>query len=197
MAVNLYWLDRDDEALAIFDRLLEADPFDKKALLYRARIYRIKRDYDTALKSIDRALALSPNETDPVWEKANILKMMGRRDDAITVFNRALVYGEFNPVLIHARGMMHLSNSGGKNTLAEDDLGRAAEILPKKAQYWFDYGTALSYRLQCRGIGAYQRYVDLCARAGTNCRAQDLDIALNYINSKTVAQSCFGPSSPT
>src|SRR5215510_989228 len=52
-----YWLmDRNDEALAEFNRAIELDPGNARAIAHRGEIYREMQRYDEALADLSRAI---------------------------------------------------------------------------------------------------------------------------------------------
>lgn len=78
------------EALALFERALQADEGNHAAWLWRAMALTDVGRFDDALASYDRALSLEPDSAG-VWNnKGALLMELGRLDAALACFERAL-----------------------------------------------------------------------------------------------------------
>jgi tetratricopeptide (TPR) repeat protein len=78
------------EALALFERALEADTTNHAAWLWRAMALTDLGRFDDALASYDRALSLEPDSAG-VWNnKGALLMELGRLDAALSCFERSI-----------------------------------------------------------------------------------------------------------
>jgi len=89
-------LDRDEEALACFERAVELAPDSAIAISeYADALFRLKR-YEEALNAYETAVALTPAD-DPrevnYW-KARTLQQLNRDEEALAAFDKALVLHE-------------------------------------------------------------------------------------------------------
>ena len=79
-----------DAAAAVLLEGAEIDPFDTDWLLRAAALEEGRDRLDAALESIDRALAIRPEDHGIHETRARLLARMGRKDDALAALDRAL-----------------------------------------------------------------------------------------------------------
>jgi predicted TPR repeat methyltransferase len=85
--------ERDEEALADFDRLLELEPAHAEGWLRRGQsLLRLIR-HDDALAACDRALALDPAMAEGWTIRGTILAELKRSDEAAHSFQQAIAHG--------------------------------------------------------------------------------------------------------
>ncbi|WP_051971619.1 tetratricopeptide repeat protein [Massilia sp. 9096] len=88
-------LDRLGDAVKAYDRALAQDKQDERADLWCARGAALKKSgrLDDALASYDRALAARPDYALATHYRANVLRALGRRQEAVDSYRRALELG--------------------------------------------------------------------------------------------------------
>jgi tetratricopeptide (TPR) repeat protein len=89
--VILAALDRHEEALASFDRLLAMGAGDDSTLHYnRGNVLDNIGRHAEAVASYDAALTFAPNHTDALYNRGNALRSLGRIEDALASYDEAL-----------------------------------------------------------------------------------------------------------
>ncbi len=102
---------RFDEALAELDTLLQSDPEEPEALYMSAVCRRYKRDFEPALRLIERLKAVAPEHGRAHQEEGHAYRDMGRPDEALRAYARACRY---NPALEASwRGQLAILSSKG------------------------------------------------------------------------------------
>ena len=84
LANNLMLSDREEEALAIFQKLSDEDPTNVQPKLRIAEIYRVKHDYTKAAEALKKAKALNPQDMEVRYEEVRLLEAQGKYVEAIT-----------------------------------------------------------------------------------------------------------------
>jgi tetratricopeptide (TPR) repeat protein len=84
LANNLMLSDREEEALAIFQKLSDEDPTNVQPKLRIAEIYRVKHDYTKAAEALKRAKALNPQDMEVRYEEVRLLEAQGKYTEAIS-----------------------------------------------------------------------------------------------------------------
>ena len=77
------------DALALFDRLLAANPNDVSALNNSAMLLGELGRTGEALERYDRSLAVKPDGFEALYNKALLLEALGRRDEAFEPASKA------------------------------------------------------------------------------------------------------------
>ncbi len=90
LAQNLFNSDKPDEALKLYQDVIESDPKDAQSHLRMAEIYRSKRDFAQARTSLDKALAVEADSLEARYEQVNLLETEGKIDQAITAMKSIL-----------------------------------------------------------------------------------------------------------
>lgn len=165
--MNLYYLDRYEDAVASFTRALEAWPEKPTTLDWRAQAYRRLGQLDKAFDDWETALSLDPSNPEILVQLAYALREVKRYEDVVNVLDRALVYGEYDDDVRDARGRILLYELG-RPADAIEDLRWATELKPNSKRYWYNYSLAL-YRIRdCKAAEALATYREVCA-AGAAC----------------------------
>lgn len=133
---TLRLLGRHEGSLADLNRAVELFPAFSAAHICRARAYYALGRYPEALAAYDRFEEIDFTGTGsgflPVIDKTNrgdICRNLGRYDEALTDFDRALAFSPDNAVALHGRGLTHQALAHDEETRA--DLTRAAELDPR------------------------------------------------------------------
>jgi tetratricopeptide (TPR) repeat protein len=135
----LYFLNRDDKALADLDAALKLVPGDKHALAYRGNCYRWLGRNDEAITDLNRSIEIDLDYAFAIGKRGQVFAQIGRYDEAITNFSRAI---ELDPSLdwaIAERGDTYRLT--GQYDHAITDLTRAIELNPR-----------LDWAIACRGM---------------------------------------------
>jgi tetratricopeptide (TPR) repeat protein len=90
LAQNLLFIDRYDEALALFEQVVKEDPKDVQAHLRMAEIHRQKRDFPKAHRALAQAKELDRDSLDVRYDEVNLLEAEGKTEQAITLLKGIL-----------------------------------------------------------------------------------------------------------
>lgn len=88
---------------------------------------------DEALAAFDRALAITPDDYELVYQSAGLLQELDRVPEAVERFNLAIALRPYDPAPIFGRGSAFLITS--QNALARADLERVLELDTSGTQY--------------------------------------------------------------
>jgi len=98
--------ERYDEALSIFDQILEIDSDNVKALTNRSAVLTLIGENEKAISVTDRILAIEPNNIKALLNKGTALANIGYTYDAISVFEKGLEIDPDNQKLIDGRNFL-------------------------------------------------------------------------------------------
>ena len=98
--------ERYNEALGIFDQILEIDPDNVKALINRSAVLTLIGENEKAISVADRILTIEPNNVKALSNKGTALANIGYTYDAISIFESALEINPDNQKLIDARNFL-------------------------------------------------------------------------------------------
>jgi tetratricopeptide (TPR) repeat protein len=134
-------LERYDEALVTFNKVIELEPNEVIAWFNQGVTLRHLERYDEALASFNKAIELEPNEAIAWFNRGVTLRHLERYDEALASFNKAI---ELDPNYLQAwvnRGAA-LGNLGRYDeALASCD--KAIELDPNYLQAWVNGGVVL------------------------------------------------------
>ncbi len=158
-----YW--KDDYTL--FRHSLDLDPFNYLSHSALASHYIVKNDYDKAVSHFAESLVISPGNPYIMYEQANLLVKMGKKDDAIRTLqdalrskpnhidarlnlgNLLLEKGELDQAIEHYDAISLIDpgntkayNNLGNAYLQKSDMLKAAEYFRKALQIQPDYTDA-------------------------------------------------------
>jgi tetratricopeptide (TPR) repeat protein len=83
LAQDLLFADQLDEALKLYQKLVEDDPKDVQSELRISQIYRQKRDFRNARQAADKAKELDPTNLEVEYNDVNLLEAEGKLPEAI------------------------------------------------------------------------------------------------------------------
>lgn len=83
LAQDLLFSDQTDDALKVYQDLVEEDPKDEGALLRISKIYQQKRDFAKAHEAADKAKELDPNNIEIEYNDVTLLASEGRNAEAV------------------------------------------------------------------------------------------------------------------
>jgi tetratricopeptide (TPR) repeat protein len=90
LAQDLLFSDQADDALKVYQDLIEEDPKDEGALLRISKIYQQKRDFAKAHEAADKAKELDPNNLEIQYNDVSLLAAEGRTPEAIKALKAIL-----------------------------------------------------------------------------------------------------------
>ena len=85
-AHHLTRIGRYDDAISVYDKVLEADKNNTTAYENKGKVYYYLGRHDDALTCYDQALGIEPNLTTAWYEKGYTLRKIGRYIEAIRLF---------------------------------------------------------------------------------------------------------------
>ncbi|MEM7225682.1 MAG: tetratricopeptide repeat protein [Pseudomonadota bacterium] len=153
-------------ALSDFDRFLARWPHDAKALDSRAQVFARQGRSESAMADWDLALELDPLDPRILRHRALALERQGRLTAAWADLESALAFHAANHGLRAWRGRF-LAEHRRDYKAAAQELRRAIELAPERADYWHFLAYALYQAKDCNAAPALQRYRDLCRESGT------------------------------
>ena len=89
-AGSLLKLNRLQEALSLFDKLLAREPDHIAAITERSTVLLEMKEYEAASSGIDRALTVDPQYSEAHFNKGVLCGELGRYDEALVAFRKAL-----------------------------------------------------------------------------------------------------------
>jgi len=89
-------LNREDETIECLQRVLEADPRSKAALLWMAKVFDSRENWDEALKWYDRYLGIYHGDEKHWIKHGDVLVSLGRGDIAMESYRNALKINPHN-----------------------------------------------------------------------------------------------------
>jgi hypothetical protein len=122
---------RHDEALALYDKVLESDPSNAQALVRSGMLLSWKDKHVAAIERYDRALALNPDNYKAQLERAKVLSWSRQFDKAADAF---ATIAEKNPDDREARiGLARVYSWGGNQPRARAEYMKLVEANPADA----------------------------------------------------------------
>ena len=123
---------RPEDAIRLFDQLLEVDPRDEESLAHRALAYvRLKRLAE-ARRDSEAALAIDPQDTEALWAHGEVALQEGRTLEAVNDLSAAL---DVSPLKIDVRrARARAWMAAGRPEKAVADLTEALNVEPHDAE---------------------------------------------------------------
>ena len=149
------------QALADFERYLDQWPHDAQVLDSRAQVLQSQGRTEAAMADWDLALRLDPLDPRILRHRALALERQGRLQAAWRDLERALAFHDADHGLRAWRGRF-LAEHHRDYKAAAQELRRAIELAPRRADYWHFLAYALYRAKDCNAAPALQRYLDLC-----------------------------------
>ena len=159
-ALALFKLDRFDELLIQFDRLVLIAPKHVAALNERGSVLAAMGRYDDALATIDAALLVDPRCVEAHLNKAATLREMKRYDDAIAAYGRVSALRPDRGTVWLERGAILAGLGRYEEAIASYD--KALSVDAGLADAWLGGGNAL-YELNHdnQSLTAYEKALEL------------------------------------
>jgi predicted O-linked N-acetylglucosamine transferase (SPINDLY family) len=141
LGVLLAKLQRQDEALACFDKLIAMKADFGDAHFQRGNVLLGLKRFIEAIASFDQAVAIDPSNVNALFNKGLVLHELGRLADAITCYDRTLsVNPAYVPALVN-RGAAFKDLRQAEKAIADFDIALA--IQPDEIAGWLNRGEAL------------------------------------------------------
>jgi len=151
-AVALLKLNRLQDALVQFDRVLSQQPNHLAALNERGSALAELKQYDAAIASVEKALAVNPHYAEAHLNKGNLYLDLTRTAEAIVCYEKALA---LKPDLAEAwLGMGNVFRAIKQNDQALAAYDKALAANPSLAQAWFSRSNL------CKAIGRFDEAID-------------------------------------
>lgn len=120
----LVGLNRADEGVKLFERILLDHPDNPAALLGLVRLELRDDRPEAALALVERALARSPDDVDALRQKGDILRLLGKNPEALAAYRQVL---KLHPAQVQAHvDIASLHIQSGKFDQARAELGIAS-----------------------------------------------------------------------
>ena len=127
-AIILIDMNRDTEALELFDRLIETDP-DIPAYYHRARIFYGREEYEKAVADLTAAMEIDPNDDASLLFRVGCYEAMKDYDKAFAEYARLLYFQPDHIGVLHSRASLYCDQEMYENAIR--DLNRALEKAPE------------------------------------------------------------------
>lgn len=132
LAIDHLRRDRPEDAIRLFDQLLEVDPRDEESLAHRALAYvRLKRLAE-ARRDSEAALAIDPHDTEALWAHGEVALQEGRTLEAVNDLSAALDVSPQHIDIRRARARAWMA--AGRPEKAVADLSEALNVEPYDAE---------------------------------------------------------------
>ncbi len=174
------------EAIAVFDQLLDVDSAYHKAYYGRGMSYSSIQEYEKALSDFDKAITrrdIIHNKA--VYNKSGLAKLaMGKHDEAISYFNKALQLDPDYDDALNNRGLVHLEKEDYNMAIA--DFTKAIEARPAFFEAYNNRGNAyFKQGFNENALADYNKALEFNPNAITILR----NIALIHYNNKNYKQA--------
>lgn len=140
-AHKLYTQKRLDEAIAAYNRVLQANNANPQGWQGYGLTQRLRGLYEDALSSFERALKLDPGLVTSWNGKGSVLARLRRHQDALDAFEHALKLEPRNAAAWNGKGAA--LNALGRSNQALDAFEMALRYDPQLVQAWFNKGLLL------------------------------------------------------
>jgi serine/threonine protein kinase/tetratricopeptide (TPR) repeat protein len=147
---------RYEEALAVYERVIQMDPRDARAYSNKGSALRKLKRYKEALEAYERALTIEPKSAFVWISKGKIYYSSKRFDEALVAYNHALAINPNNPVIWVSKGNVLYALKRHHEAL--DAYDSALAITPDDASTWASKGEVLYRQKRYReALESYNR----------------------------------------
>lgn len=119
-------LNRDDDALADFEKAADVNPNLYRAYAAMGSIYRSRKDYKRAMDAYTKSLAAKPN-VDALFERGQTYELLGEHQQAIEDYDKAIVELPDAPAVYRARGLSRRNLGDEAGYDADRDMANRIE----------------------------------------------------------------------
>ena len=110
---------RHEESIKYYDKILEINPDDQKALLNKGSVLRDLERYDESIKYYDKILEINPDHVKALASKGIALSFLGEWDLSEELIFRAVELEPENKII---QGMMYQFMSHERSIIAHDSI---------------------------------------------------------------------------
>jgi tetratricopeptide (TPR) repeat protein len=153
----LFVLNRDEQALASYDKALEIKPDDYYAWSFRGDALDNLGRYEEAISSYDQVLKIKPDDHQAWNDRGIALRELGRYEEAISSYDQVLEIKPDDHQAWYNRGIVLCKLGQYKQALAS--LDKALEIKPDNHTAWNIRDWVLIY------LGRYEEAFASCEKA--------------------------------
>ena len=124
----------DEEAKKMLDRALELEPDNALALLELLNLQKTSMQFEAALETVDKLEKLLPenaNVANILAEKADILGILDRYDEAIAVLDAARAKDARNPQVLYTRAKIYFFKDDWDKALEDIEILTKEELPPE------------------------------------------------------------------
>ena len=155
-AVEAHRAGSDDEAIAIYERLIEDQPMHVRALHLLAALRRTQGAPAEAAALLARAVSQAPRFVPARAAAARVAREQGRVDEGLTIIDEGLALNGRAAELWRVRGELELARHDG--VAAEAAFAHALALAPADAEAHYNFGVALQKQGRASDAArAYQR----------------------------------------
>ncbi|SRR5579884_1080234 len=140
-AYQLYRRQHTEEALAVYDRVLQSDSLNTEAWQGRGLTQASSGQHSAALESFEHALQLNPGLVTALNGKGTALNMLNRNKEALDVFEQAIRLDAKNAIAWNGKGAV--LNALGQPEQALAAFESALRFDAQMAQAWSNKGLVL------------------------------------------------------
>ena len=159
--------DRSAEALADYQHVIDKDPKLARAYMGRARAYENSGKLDNALEDLETATGLDPLNGSAWQRHGEVLRELGRRQEAILSFTRAIEVRGNSASAYFQRALTYFGMADDR--LAIEDSSAAIELDPKLVGAYLVRGHArvhlwksvADYEMLGAAVRDYSRAIEL------------------------------------
>jgi tetratricopeptide (TPR) repeat protein len=126
-----------------FDTALSIDKHHIKSLVNQSRLFIDQNRHDEALARLERANEIDPENREVNRLFAHTYHLLGRTDEAITVYRDVLANNEYDTWTMNNLGMLLLETGHGDESVTL--LTRAVELRQEVAEFHNNLGLALEH----------------------------------------------------
>lgn len=123
LAVTYVRSGNDEQALALYQKILQRDRNDFSALIGLGGIYRRLGKYEESVSVLERALALDGNSVQTYYTLGFTYKQMGRFDDALECFDQVISQEPGDILAYNHLGSIYSMRGDSKNAIASYQRG--------------------------------------------------------------------------
>ena len=172
IGITLVTEERYEEAIKYYDKILEIDPEDQKALLNKGSVLRDLERYEESIKYYDKILEINPNHIKAISSKAIALSFLKEWSEAEKLIFRAVELEPENKII---QGMMYQFIAQRHSIIAHDsvyDIKLRATVRDSSGNLVSVSKAALLHdRLQCEGYYGDER-CDSCCTHDSSTRSR-------------------------
>ena len=129
---------RIDRAINYFDQTLLRDPSFALAHYYKFVAFLLLGNYESAIASIDMAIAVEPGNIDYLLDKGVLLGDIKRDEFAVEVFEEVLKRDSENPTAWSSLAFIY--KKAGNKKMEVKCLNKFLALVPKDVNAWFERG---------------------------------------------------------